>query len=372
MLNQELVNEYLKNKVTKEQYLWDDLKGFGIRLLPSGQARYVFYKQVEGKRTFKTIGDAAIIKYIDAKKAVIKLSASESLVAEILDKGKATTLRECADAYIERHIAVAYKNPKDGRWYLERGMKELPKIRAEDLSSVHLESLRSKIKSRAGFNQTIRTFSSMWNKCQAWGMIPEKLPNPCRLVKKYEDKVRERWIEEDEIKRLIIALKMDQNILVRQAIQLILLTGCRKNEILSLEWDQINFEKGYIHWPVEKTKNKREHFYMLNEKALNVIMGIPKLESNWVFPSPESECGWLKEIRKPWGRIKKNAGIDEDITIHDLRRSIAQYLKATKEFSMDEIGGALNHKSSVTTRKHYAMFNAKNRGLAVQAVTRLF
>jgi len=89
----------------------------------------------------------------------------------------------------------------------------------------------------------------MFSLACAWGLV-EDGTNPCRGVRKYKEKKRERFLTRDEYRRLgqaLVEAEMEAEAEIEGAVspyaiavlRLLMLTGCRLNEILTLRWDQI-------------------------------------------------------------------------------------------------------------------------------------
>ena len=107
--------------------------------------------------------------------------------------------------------------------------------------------------------------------------------------------------------------------MVIAAIRLLMLTGCRSGEILSLRWDYVDLDMGELRLPDSKTGAKVVH---LGDPAIAVLRGIPRTEGNpWVLPGlkPGTHIAYLHDS---WRRILDRAEI-ENLRIHDLRHSFA-------------------------------------------------
>ena len=93
-------------------------------------------------------------------------------------------------------------------------------------------------------NRTLAVLSAMFRLAEAWDLVPPR-QNPCKGVRRYKETPRERFLSHDEYRRLGHALAEaerngTENPVAIAAIRLLLLTGCRKNEILSLQWDDVD------------------------------------------------------------------------------------------------------------------------------------
>ena len=93
--------------------------------------------------------------------------------------------------------------------------------------------------------------SKMFNLAEVWGLRPDG-SNPCRHVKKYKEEKRERFLSDEEYKRLGEALRKaevekTETQSAIDAIWLLMLTGCRLNEIMTLKWSYIDLEAKELH-----------------------------------------------------------------------------------------------------------------------------
>ena len=100
---------------------------------------------------------------------------------------------------------------------------------------------------------------------------------------------------------------------------MLLLTGCRRIEIGSLQWSEINLETHSITLPKERTKNGREHVVPLCEAALAIIEAIPRRDRELVFGIGRGGfSGWNKSKRE----LDKTLQFKTPWTLHDIRRTV--------------------------------------------------
>ncbi|MCX7342550.1 MAG: site-specific integrase [Proteobacteria bacterium] len=129
--------------------------------------------------------------------------------------------------------------------------------------------------------------------------------------------------------------------------RLLIYTGCRLGEVLSLKWDDVDFEDRCLRLNESKTGKRT---IPLNESAMKVLCSVQKQEGNpYVF------CGnkvgtHLVAVQKTWQRIRKKAGIS-DVRIHDLRHSFASFM-IKNGVSIFEISKLLGHKDIKTTMRY--------------------
>ena len=118
--------------------------------------------------------------------------------------------------------------------------------------------------------------SRLFTLAEVWGLRPDG-SNPCRHVKRFREEKRERFLSDEEYRRLGSALKESEEQgleppLVVAAVRLLMLTGCRKSEILRLRWEHVDPEAGELRLPDSKTGAKIVH---LGDPAIAVLRGIP-------------------------------------------------------------------------------------------------
>ena len=138
-------------------------------------------------------------------------------------------------------------------------------------------------------NRVVETLSRPFYMAEAWGVEPEG-ENPCRFVKKYKDRSCERFLSEQEFHRLGSVLseleaagKVSANAVA--AFRLLMLTGCRRNEILTLRWEDVDLEVGELRLRDAKTGARS---VALSPAARKVLATLPRLPYNpWVIAGPQ-------------------------------------------------------------------------------------
>ena len=190
--------------------------------------------------------------------------------------------------------------------------------------------------------------------------------NPAHRIKKPPVKKMNRFLSEVEIARLAAALDAESvssgALYPSAAIKMLLLTGCRKSEILNLRWLDVDFEHKCLRLPDSKTGAKVVY---LNAPALAILTELPRVENNpYVFVGTR-EGAATKAIDKVWARVRTKAGLS-GVRIHDLRHSYAS-VGAVSGFSLPIIGALLGHKHAMTTAR-YAHLSADPLRAANEAV----
>jgi integrase len=175
--------------------------------------------------------------------------------------------------------------------------------------------------------------------------------NPARGVKLNKGRKIERFLSAGELARLGEALAAAEregcNPAAIAAIRLLLLTGCRKNEILGLRWEWVDTGRGLLRLPDSKTGAKA---VPLGAPALVVLAGLPRrMGSPWVLPAAKGN-GHLVGLPRVWGKIAKAAGLT-GVRLHDLRHGFASVAVADGA-SLYILGKVLGHTQARTTEKY--------------------
>ena len=200
-------------------------------------------------------------------------------------------------------------------------------------------------------NRCLALLSKMFNLAERWGVRPDNT-NPVRHIGKYAESKKERYLTADEFERLATALseaerKEAENPFVIAAIRLLVLTGARLGEILSLRWADVNFEHGMLLLGDSKTGRKT---IFLSKPAMELLNRLPRLSGNPYVIVGSRHGQHLKNLQKPWGRIRGAAKLP-DVRIHDLRHSFAS-IAAASGMSLPVIGKLLGHTKSATTERY--------------------
>ena len=178
-----------------------------------------------------------------------------------------------------------------------------------------------------------------------------KLFSGDRGVKKPSIRKMERFLSEDEIARLAAALDAEANRTANPypaaAIKPLLLTGGRRGEILGLQWQHVDFERQCLRLPDSKTGAKVMY---LNAPALEILAGLPRIESNPYVVPGKREGRPLVGIDKHWFHVRAAAGL-QDVRLHDLRHSFAS-MAVAGGLGLPIIGALLGHKHTATTARY--------------------
>ena len=245
--------------------LWDDaVKGFGVRITADGAVAFIFNYRTQGGRLRRlTIGVTSEYTVETARKVAKRHRHVVDQGGDPLADWRASVVRRTSrisptttstgtcrrsapraeDRRADpRQRAVAELGPQGHRDHLRRPRRHSP------------QDHQGRAAYRA--NRVVALLSKMFSLAirKRW-----RGDNPAKHVERNQESKRARYLSNGELAQLTEALAAYPDRLVADAIRLLLLTGARRGEVLSMTWDQIDFEAGTWTKPGATTKQKTEH-----------------------------------------------------------------------------------------------------------------
>ncbi len=339
----------------KDTIFWDaDTAGFGVRVHTTGRKLYIVQSRGPAGLKRVTLGRVG-------NEPIDKHRREAAIVIDRIKRGEdprpapAPTVADLAERCLKSHVEVRCKpgTAKNYRLALQNhilpalGEKALKDVQPEDVAALQ-HALRG---TPSAANLAVWVLSRMFVLAEAWEMAPPGR-NPSRHVRYYREASRERFLTPEEFRLLGAVLKRleaEDSMMPSAiaAIRLLMLTGCRSDEVLSLKWDDIDRTARVLRLRDSKTGPR---MVPLTEAALTVLDGIERAEGvPWVFlgAKPKSRLACLSWH---WRRIKRETGL-RDLRVHDLRHSYASRALALGE-SLPTIGRLLGHARVGTTAKY--------------------
>jgi len=341
-----------------EYFIWDrDMRGFGVRVYSSGVKTYLVQYR-SGRRTKRlTIGKHGVLTAEEARKEARRLLGDVARggdpSGEKQWKMREPTVAGLCDRFLEEYVTQHCKptTARDYRSIIRRfirpklGPLPIAEVTRADVVAFH-HALR---KTPYQANRAASMLSKLFNLAEDWG-LRKAGSNPARRIKKFREEEKKRFLSDEEQARLgdVLADVLEdgsETIYGVSAILLLIYTGCRLNEILTLRWDYVTAH--HLELPDSKTGRRR---IPLPREAYDVLEGLPRSAENPYVILGEAKDGPLVNLQKPWRRIRDLAGLN-DVRLHDLRHTYASV--AMKDgidpFTLKEIMG---HKNLQTTLRY--------------------
>ena len=219
-------------------------------------------------------------------------------------------MADLAARYMEQHVAVhCRESTAEGiRGLLDKYI--LPEFGKLPLLAVERERVAAFHVRLSGVpyaaNRAVALISRMYTMAADWEMVPDGT-NPCRSVRKYPVRGRERFLTDTEFRRLGEVLgeaptEGGVSVHAVAAIRLLMLTGCRKSEILSLQWTDIDLEAGELRLRESKTGPRA---VPLSPPAAKVLADLPRVPGN-PLGHPRPEAGYAHD--QPGRPVADRAG----------------------------------------------------------------
>ena len=350
----------------KDYVVWDDeIKGFGCRIYASGYKTYIFQYRAPAtqKNSYLKIGVHGNYTVELARDKAKKLCADiahgidpkEKKKAEVVKKQQSLSFEEFWQIFTEKYIKGIHKpstinrNSSRIKNYILPffGKKSMSDINRQDI--LNFQDSLSHIKGTC--SKCLILLTTAFNQAELWEYIQPNT-NPCKGVSKHPDKKMERYLSVEELIRLEQTLSERTTMGIASpytlaAFRLIIYSGCRLGEVLSLKWEDVDFNDSCLRLKDSKTGKRT---IPLNDSAIEVLHNVQKQEDNPYVFCGNKKGTHLVTVQKTWDRIRKKAGIS-DVRIHDLRHSFASFM-IKNGVSLFEVSKLLGHSNIATTMRY--------------------
>jgi len=343
-----------------EHFIWDDeIPGFALRVLPSGRKRYIIQYRAGRRSRRISLGPSTVLTCEQARNRAITIIAAakngDDPAARRDADRKAITVKELSERFEKEHIDLRLKpsTAKGYRRMLERFV--IPRLgnhRVTEVTRADIAQLHHDLRHIAyDANRCLEMISKMFNLAEMWGLRPDG-SNPRKHIKKYSELKRERFLSPAELAKVGEVLREMETEGIElsssiAAIRLLMLTGCRLGEIMTLQWEHVDIPGKALRLPDSKTGAKVVH---LGKPAVEVLEKVERVEGNpWVIVGTLPGAR-LSDLQPFWQRVRARAGL-KDVRIHDLRHTFASTAVASGQ-GLPMIGKLLGHTQVQTTARY--------------------
>jgi Site-specific recombinase XerD len=344
-------------------WIWDrELPGFGIRVQPSGRKTYVVrYRTRRGmthqrKMTIARCCDLTPDKAREqARKVFAAVADGRDPVGDMRQAAAdAKTMQDLKVHYMRLH-AKPFKKPRsieldEKNWRLHVlpaiGNKQVREVTKTDILSIH-GSLSSH---PATANQVLAMLSKAFNLAEDWEWR-ERNTNPTDGVKKFSIPIRETILSTAQLQRLHLALAAmveDRSVPKEfgDLVRLLILTGCRLREIMHAKREWVDDERRVLVLPNTKVGRR---IIALSQPCMDIIRGIPR-SNEWLIPGRVANKPMITPYSM-WRRLKKRAGLPDELRIHDLRHTAGSMAHAAG-LTQKQVAIMLGHRQLSTTERY--------------------
>ncbi len=350
--------------VSKLSEYWDeDVAGFVLRVTPAGTKTWAaYYRHLRRPRKY-TIGTYPTMGVKDArqkaKDILNKAQHGNDPAAEKKADREALTLGKLTEEYLKGHAEV-HKRASTvyaDTCMINSDLAAWKNRKAADISNADVTALLAKIVRRGSpikANRTLQLISKIYRYAIGSGLLPRTTVSPTYLVPRPgKECSRERTLTDAEIKKLWGALA-HQPAHVAAFFKLLLLTGQRAREVLTMAKAELDFEMGEWTVPANRDdhKGKRENLLPLSPTALALVEALKNANTHplktahpFLFPSRSVKPAPIREYKTWVNALRDELKFEPDWTAHDLRRTLQTNLTkmGISRFIADKI---TNHADS--------------------------
>lgn len=339
----------------RDQFLWDDqLTGFGVKITPRGKLVYLAQYRIGGRGSPTrrvTLGEHGKLTPAEArneaKQVLSKASLREDVAETRAEIRRQGTLTALADRYLDEHVAA--RNKSSTRAEVERIVRKRIK---PHLGTLKVGALtRRKVKewhdsmrdTPYEANRALAYLSKMMSLASSeWDVVSE---NPCRGVRRFPERKRERFLTEAELTVLGNALRDVEDggkvpAAFSAALRMLAMTGCRLSEILNLRWEDVDEDRTLLCLSDAKTGARA---IPLAAPVTHLLESLDE-HGPYVFPALSGETPMSRHaFHNYWAKVRDASGLN-DVRPHDLRHTAGTYA-AQAGFNAFLVRDFLGHRS---------------------------
>lgn len=341
------------SRSTCAEYSDQTQTGLKLQVSKTGTKTFWFRYIFDGRKRSQRIGEYPGISIVEARQLAQGLRAS-------LDRGvdpneaqdRLAAMPSFAEFAMQEYLPHARQTKRSAeddesklRLYLlpALGSRRLSSIRTRDIQQ-YLNGLTHL--TEATRNRHLALLSKLFKLAVQWDRLER---NPCEGIRMYREVIKQqRFLDIDEVRRLIEAARREDNASAGAAIEFLALTGIRRNEALLARWEHVDDKERTLFLP--QTKNGNSRYVYLNDAAMALLQRLPwRHRSEHLFPGKEPGKPLNNPI-KAFHRILKAARLG-NMRLHDLRHTYASTL-LSQGATLFQVQHSLGHRSHQSTQRY--------------------
>lgn len=332
-----------------------DVKGLHLRVGAERSSYYLYYRTRDHRERRPKLGDSAALTLGQARsiaKAMLaRIAQGDDPMGEVLSKRGASKVTDLAARYVAEHLPKkkASSALTDRRMLDKEILPLLGKLRVPDVTQDDIGKLHARIGKRGTVqaNRVLALLSKMFALAERWKMRPIGT-NPCMHIARFRERPRRRYMTQDEVRRVTIALAelRPTRRLSVDFILLLMLTGARKGELAAAQWEHYKGDR--LELPEELVKTQARTIF-LPPQAQAIIRQLPVIPGRTILQ--------IKNPMDCWIKARAMAEVP-DLHLHDLRHSFASIL-LNQGYGLEQIGQLLGHTQMQTTKRYAHLMDEK-------------
>ena len=350
----------------KIEYSVSDEPGLFVECRASAKAIPTWYlrlKNAKGTNTYRKLGTVREVSLVQAKRLARQLKVEHANAPKVEVMPELLKSDMTLDKFVTDYVNPHNKMRKRSHWRdlqlftrisAKFGILKLSEIKRHEVQQFHNDLVTVDKLAPATADHHVVYLRRVLSLAVQWEFLEKNVLANIPLMK-VDNKV-ERYLSEDEVKRLVEVLTTDLAFGASYLLLYLLSTGARLNEAMQAKWDQVDLEKGIWRIPATNSKSKKTRSVPLNDSAIWVLGQLwTKGKHEYLFVNEATKKPWVT-ITRAWYRLRAKAGI-ENLRVHDLRHSFASFL-VNGGRSLYEVQQILGHSDPKVTMR-YAHLSTK-------------
>jgi integrase len=334
----------------------NELRGFFAEVYSTGGVVFrVRYSDERGRRRDVKIGWLGEVTVDQARERAVEIrgmvASGRDPAAERDARRAVPTVEEFVEEQYGPHVREQLRAADDYMTMLRlRILPAIGKLGLDEVTRRDIVALKRRLVeeglSNGRVNRHLCVVRSLFNLSTRWGVYEGR--NPAEHPGMLREEPRELFLNGDQVRTLMENLARDPDRVAASAVALLLLTGCRKSEVLKASWQHVDLENGRLTVPL--AKGNRRRFVALSRFAVELLAAQPRQPDNpFVFPSSRRPGQPIEGVRGAWGRAKQ--GLPPAVRLHDLRHTYASIL-INSGSTLHEVSQLLGHTMLSTTQRY--------------------